>query len=194
MKRTLSLLFLSLVVMLGLSLTAVADEFSYTYTGDGFTAMGTLNGTPISPGTPYALSTGGITTPTDAFDITSGTINLTGSLTGSGTLYANPNTTSYSTSPDGLFWYDDLLYLSSNPQLDIDGLLFEVSGSVVSLNIWGNAPAPNYSLYEGQNGGYPYQYANGSFTATVTPEPASILLATAFFLAAGLFHRRLLVG
>ena len=184
MKRTLAMLFLSLAVMPGLSRTAVAGEFTYTYTDPGVIATGTLYGNPISNGTPYTLSTGPVTLD-GAFDITSGTISVTGSVSGSGTLYANPNPTGYSTSPDGLFWYDDLLYPGSNPQLDIDGLLFEIDGSLVSLNIWGNS-TDSYSLYTGFDGGYPYEYGNGSFSAVATPEPISMALMGTFLTFAGL--------
>ena len=167
--------------------SAKADSFSYTYTDGSVTATGTLTGNLMTPGTSYTLSTGAITIPADTFDITGGTITLSGALSGSGTLYANPSSTSYSTSTDGLFWYDDLLYPGRNPQLDIDGLLFEVGGIPVSINIWGNSPN-SYSLYEGL-GGYPYANGNGSFAAT--PEPVSMLLMGTFLsLAGGLLSKK----
>jgi len=39
----------------------------------------------------------------------------------------------------GAFYYDNLLYpATANPQIDVDGLLFNAAG--MEINIWGNSP------------------------------------------------------
>jgi hypothetical protein len=69
--------------------------------------------------------------------------------------------------------YDNLFTPGANPQLDSNGLIFEVNGKGIS--IWGNG-ANDYALWEGN---WEYIVNNGaSFDATPapTPEPSSLLL------------------
>jgi len=149
----------------------VADTFTFTYSDlGGATASGSLTGTPIG---------GGI------FDITGGnniTFDIPGVGSGSGSLLPGSGT-AYG------FNFDNQLTPSANPQLDIDGLLFAFGADYV--NIWGNGPG-SYELAVSNGFSYPYDNNTGTFNATATPEPSStLLLGTAFLLAAGLFRRHL---
>jgi hypothetical protein len=49
------------------------------------------------------------------------------------------------TSPFGSFLYDNVITASANPALDVDGLLFGVTGK--EINVWGNS-ADNFSFYD----------------------------------------------
>ncbi len=97
-------------------------------------------------------------------------------------------------SPDDRFIYDNILYPTSNPVFDIDGLLVQFpsgDGSGYSYaNLWGNGSANSYSLYTSANGGYPV--ANGSYTGTLTatPLPSSWTMLIAGFLGLGFFAYR----
>jgi hypothetical protein len=74
-----------------------------------------------------------------------------------------------------------VLFLSSNPLLDVDGLLFADSLGA-ELNIWGNGAAGSYSTYTGVGGSYPLQDNISSFSivpivpAVPTPEPSALVL------------------
>ena len=102
-------------------------------------------------------------------------------------------------SPDGLFIYDNILYPTSNPVFDIDGLLVQMPSSYATnsyANIWGNGSGNGYSLYTSANGVYPVQigppFQNGSYTGTLaaTPLPSTWTMLIAGFLGLGLFAYR----
>ena len=114
-----------ITLLLGLSPAAVrADSFTWTDIGAGITsASGTLNATSVGNG---------------EYIVNSGTAMFNGD---SMTLVAGTDDGSAQTSPSGLFIFDNVLFLSSDPVLDVDGLLFADSLGT-ELNIWGNgAPA-----------------------------------------------------
>jgi hypothetical protein len=146
-------------------------DFSYTYSdSQGVSASGTLTGTLIAP---------------DEYDITSGTISITsgGAVQGSGgVLLSNPNapgTTTNTTLAGGgtYLTYDDLLFPGSNPQLDGNGLLFDLNG--VAVNIWGDG----VSEYQAFEGNYLFNdNGSGTFNAVNAPEGGAALL---YLLVAG---------
>src|SRR5208337_2494207 len=99
--------------------------------------------------------------------------NLTvtgGEFIGSYPLFpGGPGTT---TSPSGFFDYDNVLYPSSNPVLDIDGLLFTEgvyrSPGYLEINIWGNDSPGSYTFDNNSNG---QQDIGGPFTLNANADP-----------------------
>ena len=101
----------------------------YSFTISTQTAYGSLNVTDEGGGSWLA---------------TSGTLTVTGgSDVGSYTLI--PGGPAITLSPLGSFDYDNLITPGANPALDVDGLLFGVTGK--EINVWGNSPN-NYSFYD----------------------------------------------
>jgi len=153
-----------------------AQNWDFTYNDGTVVATGTLAGSLIAPG---------------EYDITSGTIDVSsgGAVQGSGGfLVSNPNapgaTTNTILAGGGTYiTYDDLLFPGSNPQLDGNGLLFDLNG--VAINIFGNGDN-QYGIFEGNwayavalyGGGGPY------FNAVSAPEGGASLL---YLLVAGAF-------
>jgi len=90
-------------------------------------------------------------------------------------LVSNSNFPGISYSPDGLFYYNNLLTTSTNPQMDLGG----VSGY---WNLWGTGPN-TYELYASSNGGYPVQEM-GSLTTGV-PELSSWMMMLIGFTTLG---------
>lgn len=154
----------------------------------GVVASGWLSGINLGNDVKYTLSTGSTVFAQDVYDITSG------SLTFGSTAYSfisNPNQSSYSTSPLGDFWYDDILIQTGPTLLDIDGLMFGTDSTTSStgsapkteVNIWLNPGQTYYTLYTGTAGdNYPIQYNNDLALSvadpqpTATPEPGTMIL------------------
>src|ERR1700677_1022790 len=117
MKSTLRV-FSLLALGSALSIAAHADttfNFTYTSTDGTVAATGTLDGTLVD----------------GVYDITAGTIDVTGGpVSGPGTLLSNlnfPGTTTNTTLAGGgtYLTYDDALTPGANPELDGNGLLFD---------------------------------------------------------------------
>ncbi len=125
-------------------------DFSFTISPE--TAYGSLNVTDQGGGT--WLATAGSLTVTGGSDV--------------GTYTLIPGGPGVTTSPLGSFLYDNVITPSANPALDIDGLLFGVTGE--ELNVWGNS-ANNYSFYDSTGAGvYGTQLtAIGAFTFQTDP-------------------------
>lgn len=96
---------------------------------------------------------------------------MTGSLSGLvsqsvNAVTLNPNFPGQATSPDGRFYYDNLL-VNGNPSLDLGGVLFTTHENNSGYwNLWATG-ANNYSLYESVSGSYPIA-ETGLFTVTAT--------------------------
>jgi len=124
-------------------------------------------------------STDGLLNAEGAFTVTGDEITgVTGALSGLVTQTINaiaPSTAlyGYSTSPDGAFYYDNVLSAAANPYLDIGGVLFTTTQNPGGYwNLWGNSPG-NYSLFESAPGrGYPIQ-ESGNLTVSAVPEPST---------------------
>ena len=104
------------------------------------------------------------------FLATAGSVTVTGTLTGTPAngstypLYAGgPGVT---TSPDGEFDFDNLIYPSTNPWMDLDGLLF-VSGAF-EINLWGNS-ASNYEFDDYNGTAYTNANTGAGYTLSVAP-------------------------
>jgi len=106
-------------------------DFSYAIGLD--TGYGSLNTTDIGSG---------------QFLATAGTLTVTGTLTGvpsGGSYPLYPGGPAVVNSPSDRFIYNNVLYPSINPAIDVDGILF-ISGGL-EINIWGNA-ASDYEFDE----------------------------------------------
>lgn len=166
MKRY-CLALLAIAAALAITPAALADTLNFDFTQGPITAQGALtynSGSPINPG---------------EFLASDGTISVynNGVLAATGTLVANPNspgTDSVRVAGGTDLIYDDLVFPSSDPIIDSEGLLFQFNGLTkdYDLNIWSNGP-DNYTLFEGNSliGG-----ANDPSGDFVTPEPGSLLL------------------
>jgi PEP-CTERM motif len=170
-----SVLVLALVAVLGCATAVRADNFTFSYSGPEISGSGSLQATAEGGG--VFLVTG-----------MSGTQELNGGplQTITGIVPTSAGNT--------LYYYDNLLFPTQNPSIDIDGLLFTVTGDANPVNICGAATSAceyTYAEYtyvapSGSSGDSPMYpgynvYDITSFTLTDVPEPGSVLL-----LAAGL--------
>ncbi len=166
---------LALATALAITPAALADTytFDYTFTDGSLVATGTLTGTLAAPG---------------VYDITSGTIDLTGtSWNGTGIFVpVQPNGNFYDGGGTILTFSplpDTDLFTGANPQIDNNGAFtFEITsgaGNGDGLAIWSYGPG-SYGGW-GDSWGFIDGSGNGNFDATyayttVTPEPSSLLL------------------
>lgn len=160
--------------------TASAATFIFTFAGNG-----SLNG---ATGT---ITTGSASSEPGAFDIT----DITGTVFGpafedTGAIVFTPaapmNGNTANLSPSGKFYYDDLLYPTTVPRVDNNGVLFQVNGQ--EFNLFSVLPydAPGgYSLYEYSSVTGNYSSVNGDFAISEVgggvPEPATWALMLAGF-------------
>jgi hypothetical protein len=165
------------------SVPAFADSqsYSFTFSGDGVTISGTLTGTPDS------LGDGGddITGISGNFSNTNVADPLgSGAITG---LVPGSYDPSNPTIADG-FVFDNLFYPAGDSSplgsyFDSNGVVFLVGGSAPSdavnlLGIGGDDyfVLDTYTSYYSLNGGGGPENYEGSFGATLTPEPTSFSL------------------
>ena len=159
--------------------TAKADVFSYTFTGNsGEVATGTLTGNAV---------------PTGGYDITSGTIFMTGAfsaLDGAGVLV--PNTGQVFRTGGGTnvnaAGTDSLLFPFTNQVIDSTGLFLFQMDSGQGAVLYSNEPqSSGYGMFGGN------WTLNDSGSLNVTPEPSSLLLlGTGLLALGGLTCRRVL--
>ncbi len=137
-------------VALGTAAFQPTIDFSFTISTQ--TAFGSLNATDQGGG--KWLATAGSLTVTGGSDV--------------GTYTLIPGGPAITTSPLGSFLYDNVITPSTNPALDVDGLLFGAAGK--ELNVWGNS-ANNYSFYDSTAPGvYGTQLtATGAFSFQTAP-------------------------
>jgi hypothetical protein len=127
--------------------------FDFTFTIGPNTGYGSLNTTDIGNG---------------EFVATAGTLTVTGGLdVGAYSLHpvgAYPFTRGqYDLSPSGFFEYNNVLYPSIDPPIDLYGPLF--TGSGLEINIWGNGP----DSYIFDDNHYNHQDAGEPFTVNEAP-------------------------
>jgi hypothetical protein len=101
---------------------------------------------------------------------------------------------SQSTSPNGAFYYDNLVFgPPADPYVDNNGLLFGNTTSEINLYSTTSSPTlppDNYNLWQGTGGGSYALEANGSaaidFAGTAVPEPTTIISAALMLLPFGI--------
>jgi hypothetical protein len=98
---------------------------------------------------------------------TSGSLIVTGG-SDVGTYTLIPGGPGVTTSPLGSFIYDNVITPSANPALDVDGLLFGVTGK--EINIWGTG-TNTYSFYDSTGPGVYGTQLNGTGAFTVQTAP-----------------------
>jgi len=126
--------------------SAFEPRFDFAFTNGIDAGNGSLNTTDNGDG---------------LFLATEGTLNVTaGQDVGSYQMY--PGGPAATTSPSGFFTYDDLLYPSVDPGIDLQGLLF--IGSGLEINLFSNG-ADDYEFYDNT----PYNNAGDSFILTAAP-------------------------
>lgn len=149
--------------------SAHADTvWNFSYSGDGVSASGQFD----------TLGSGA--TPTELQWMT-GTYS-DGTTTGSITLIPATAPSGYSTSPSGLYVYDNLF--GGAGQFDYGGLLFAVNGHEVNLYLDPSYGIANLTTYASQ------QLTPVTFTATAVPEPAPMSLLMVGVGALGFLARR----
>jgi hypothetical protein len=126
--------------------SAFEPRFDFAFTNGTDAGNGSLNTTDNGDG--LFLATAGTLTVTAGRDV------------GSYQMY--PGGPAITTSPSGFFNFDDLLYPSVDPGIDLQGLLFVGSG--LEINLFSNG-ADSYEFYDNTS----YNNAGDSFILTAAP-------------------------
>jgi len=139
-----------------LGTTAFEPLFDFTFTIGLNTGYGSLGTTYIGSG---------------EFLAAAGNLTVTGGpFVGAYPLF--PGGPGVTLSPSGFFDYDNVLFPSIDPVLDINGLLFTegVDGSpgYLEINIWGNSSPGSYTFDNNSNG---QQDVGGPFTLNANADP-----------------------
>jgi hypothetical protein len=174
--KKLTIALLALAAALAITPAALADSFNYTFTDGSLVATGTLTGNPVAAG---------------EYDITSGTINLTGTtFDGSGIFVPVLPNGNFYTGGGTILTFTPLpdtdLFIGADPQIDNNGAFtFDITSGPGSLPkggdgivIWSNGPG-SYGGFGG-NWAFVDDAGDGVFDATpaisATPEPSSLVL------------------
>ena len=176
------------LMILGIAGVAQSTTFIFSYNGAIFGnsdyGSGSLVATYVGDG---------------EYDVTGGTV--TDSKYGTINLFVNPNPMRISYSPDGLFYYDNVLYANAGQYLDIGGLLF-VNQNGQELNLWGNGIDQPYSAFFALDGsqGNSYEsslsdmsltYVNFTIDPSPVPESATLpLFGAGLICLAGMVRRK----
>jgi hypothetical protein len=134
-----------------LGTTSFEPLFDFSFSIGSQTGSGSLNVSDQSNGQYLAIS--GSLTVNGVYDV--------------GTYPLYPGGPGVVTSPNGAFIYDNLLfpsYPSTNPSIDLDGILF-LNSSGFEVNIWGNGP----DAYEYDDTGYAHDNTGTPFTLNIDP-------------------------
>ncbi len=141
------------------------------------------------------LLTATLSTTPNVYDVTAitGTWSDTYGVSGA----ANNFVTGSGTSADGLWIYDDLLFMSPTVQFidNTAGWLFDVGGTEV--NLWGNGEGVpgDYTLGTTINGNPVYSGQTLDLSVSPTPEPSSLMLfVTGMLGLGGMIRRKLQPG
>jgi hypothetical protein len=179
---------LQIAIMAAALVTAIqahASLFDITFTG--------VDGVTFGSGEIIATDNGGgvYTADSGTFVIAPGGPLIAGTYS----LIPNPGAPNQSTSPSGLFFYDNQVAAQADPFLSNNGLLF--GNGPVDVNLYSNLPlgsTPEYNLVEGLGGDYipNINGINGSATLTPVPEVSTMIAGALLLLPFGASTLRIL--
>ena len=155
------------LAVLAFATSAFATNIYFNYSGTGFTGSGVLTATDQGGGT--YLVTGIITGEQNGLPFTGVEPNNGGAVAISGP-----------------YMYNDLVYVTSTPELDIWGVVLDWSGGApINLEYDSGFNGGSYTLWNG------IEYAI-NFQASTTPEPSTLLtLGSGLIGLAGLARKSL---